>query len=420
MGRRSSKAKRRRQIRMILYRIMAVEVCILLFMFLVYQLVAGGKIYKKVIIQAGMDITVDLFEKKEKYETEFVTDVSQIQTNGTGEYDIELKIKDKTYKSKLKIVDTLKPTAEAAPKTVYNGFPVEAKDLVTNIRDNTVVTAEFKEKYDFSTIGERDVVVVLTDLGENKIEIKTKVTIAKDTEAPIISGVKDITICIGDTIAYKKDVTVTDNLDTNVQLSIDSSMVNMKKPGTYPATYSATDAAGNTTTLQINVIVNEPEPGVYNEEIVNYLAGQVLETIVNDAMSDTEKIKAVYKWTKSNIGYINTSDKSDWIKGAYQGFTQKQGDCFIYYCVGKALLNALGVNNVDIVKSDTSHSSHYWSLVDIGSGYYHFDCTPRKGGGEFFMLTDEELAAYSTTHNNSHIFDENAYPARATEKFNLN
>ncbi len=417
--RRSSRAKRRRQIRMILYRIMAIEVCILLFMFLAYQLIAGGKIYKKVIIQAGMDITIDLFEKKEKYETEFVTDISTIQTNGPGEYEIELKLDDKTYTSKLKIVDTIDPVGEAAPKTVYNGLPVNPADLVTNVKDNSFVTASFKKEYDFSTLGERDVVVVLTDLGKNETEIKTKVTIAKDDQAPVISGAQDITVSIGDTITYKKDVTVTDNLDTNVQLQIDNTMVNMKKPGTYPVTYTATDAAGNTVTVQINVIVNEPEPGVYNEEIVNYLAQQVLDTIVNDSMTDTEKIYAVYKWTKSNIGYINTSDKSDWIKGAYQGFTEKQGDCFIYYCVGKALLNVLGVNNVDIVKSDTSHSSHYWSLVDIGSGYYHFDCTPRKGGGEFFMLTDAELEAYSSTHNNSHIFDKSLYPDRATDKFNL-
>ena len=31
------------------------------------------------------------------------------------------------------------------------------------------------------------------------------------------------------------------------------------------------------------------------------------------------------------------------------------------------------------------------------------------------MLTDEELAAYSTTHKNSHIFDSSLYPQRATK-----
>ena len=71
--------------------------------------------------------------------------------------------------------------------------------------------------------------------------------------------------------------------------------------------------------------------------------------------------------------------------------------------------------NLDVVKSDTSHSSHYWSLIDVGDGWYHFDTTPRYGGGEFFLLTDAELEAYSVAHNNSHIFDKSLYPATPTE-----
>ena len=44
------------------------------------------------------------------------------------------------------------------------------------------------------------------------------------------------------------------------------------------------------------------------------------------------------------------------------------------------------------------------------------DCTPRKGTGDlFFMVTDEELENYSEKHSNSHIFDKDAYPERATK-----
>lgn len=417
---RNSTKRRRRAIRIFLTKVCIVEAFILVCLILLYNIVVGGKIYKKVIIQAGQDINIDLFRKKDKYDVEFVTDISKIQTNGPGEYEIELTYNDKSYKSKLKIVDTTKPQAVAAPQTVFNGMTVDPMSLVTDVRDNTVVTASFKKDYDFSTLGERDVIVVLTDLGGNETEIETKVTIAKDTEPPVITGAADIEVDIGDTIAYKSGVTVTDNLDTNVELVIDNTAVDLKTPGTYPVTYTATDAAGNEAAVSISVIVKEPEAGVYNEDIVYYLAGKVLDTIVNDSMSDAEKIKAVYTWVKSNIGYISTSDKSDWVKGAYQGLTDHQGDCFIYFATAKALLNVLEVDNVDIVKSDTSHSSHYWSLVNIGTGYYHFDCTPRKGGGEFFMLTDEELEAYSSTHSNSHIFDSSLYPARATEKFSMN
>ena len=67
-----------------------------------------------------------------------------------------------------------------------------------------------------------------------------------------------------------------------------------------------------------------------------------------------------------------------------------------------------GIKNQGIVKQG---GGHYWSLVDIGNGWYHFDATPRKGGGEFFMLTDAEIERYSKSHGNSHVWDKTKYPA---------
>ena len=76
---------------------------------------------------------------------------------------------------------------------------------------------------------------------------------------------------------------------------------------------------------------------------------------------------------------------------------------------------------MDIEKSDTSHSRHYWSLINLGDGWYHVDCTPRKGNDDkFFMVTDEELEAYSKKHSNSHIFDKTKYPERATKSIQDN
>jgi hypothetical protein len=48
--------------------------------------------------------------------------------------------------------------------------------------------------------------------------------------------------------------------------------------------------------------------------------------------------------------------------------------------------------------------------VNIGEGWYHLDCTPRKDGSTFFYLTDAELAAYSDSHNGTHNFDHSLYP----------
>ena len=85
------------------------------------------------------------------------------------------------------------------------------------------------------------------------------------------------------------------------------------------------------------------------------------------------------------------------------------------FAAAKALYDVAGIENVDVVKSDTSHSSHFWSLINLGDGWYHVDCTPRRKVGYFFMNTDAELEAYSKENKNSHIFDTDAYPERSTK-----
>ena len=147
------------------------------------------------------------------------------------------------------------------------------------------------------------------------------------------------------------------------------------------------------------------------EKLTKSTSGRTHNTSI-DSSIDLKSYIASAK--KTNIGYTGTSNKDSWTIGAYQAFTKKSGDCFNYYAAAKAMLDVCGIQNVDIVKSDTSHSAHYWSLINLGDGWYHFDATPRKGGGNFFMLTDAELAAYSTKHKNSHIFDSSLYPERAT------
>ena len=145
-------------------------------------------------------------------------------------------------------------------------------------------------------------------------------------------------------------------------------------------------------------------------------ARAILEQITESSMDDTDTAWAIYRWARSHISYIGDSDKSDWLSGAHQAFTFGCGDCFVYFAACKALLAAAGIENLDIVKSDTSHSRHYWNLVKVNGGWYHFDATPRVGEGDnFFLLTDAELAAYSDSHGGSHVFDPSLYPERAVK-----
>ncbi|MCD8300866.1 MAG: DUF5011 domain-containing protein, partial [Clostridiales bacterium] len=214
----------------------------------------------------------------------------------------------------------------------------------------------------------------------------------------------------------KSGITVTDNTDEEVELEVDTSQVDTETPGTYEITYTATDGAGNSSSASTYITISEkPEENV-DEDTVLELAREVLDDITTEDMTKKQMAWAIYNWCRNNIAYVDTSDKDSWTNGAYQGFTKRSGDCFIYFSTAKALLTAAGIPNLDVVKSDTHYSSHYWSLVDVGDGWYHFDATPRKGDDDyFFLLTDDELEEYSSRHYNSHIFDHSLYPATPTE-----
>ena len=84
----------------------------------------------------------------------------------------------------------------------------------------------------------------------------------------MIEGVKDITAYIGETVSYKKDVTVTDNMDQNPTLDIDNSKVNLNKAGTYEVVYTATDSAGNTSSASSKITIKEKPKGYVDKEDV--------------------------------------------------------------------------------------------------------------------------------------------------------
>lgn len=350
---------------------------------------------------------------------EFVTDMSKIAMNHVGKQEIVLKARGKERKCQMTVKDTKAPKAEAVPATINLDGNLKAKELVKNIKDSTDVKCSFQEEPDLSKEGTVPVTVVLTDEGGNKGEVTVKVRVMKDEEPPVIDGVAPLTAFVGDPISYKSEIKVTDNCDKNVKLEVDNSDVDTEKEGTYDVIYRASDRAGNEAEEKTTITLKKKPENYVEPDKVNEEADAVLNEILTEDMSTKEKAKAIYNWVRKNIRYVNTSEKDSWTNGAYQGFTERKGDCFIYFATAKALLTQAGIPNLDVVKSDTSQSRHYWSLVDCGDGWYHYDTTPRQSGGDFFMKTDEEILKFSKAHKNSHIFDQSLYPPTPKTPFTM-
>lgn len=239
-----------------------------------------------------------------------------------------------------------------------------------------------------------------------------------DVTPPVVTG-KDFEVVQGESVSYRKKISVSDDRDKSPTISVDNSKVDLDTPGVYPVVYTVTDDAGNAATLTLQMTVLKKIEAAPTEEYVLSEAQKILDDITDGSMSDLQVAYSIYRWTKYNIGYSSTSDKTSWLVGAYDGFRKRQGDCYTYFAVSKALLTAAGIDNVDVIKHRTSdkQSMHYWSLVNVGDGWYHFDSTPYiYKESNFFMVTDEELVAWdSKYYKNGHGFLEEGLPERATD-----
>lgn len=363
-------------------------------------------VISEVKVEAGSEApAIDAFVI-EGVKAEFVTDITVCDYSVPAEIPVTIKVDDNTYDTLMCIVDTVAPIVEVQNVVGYLNASYKADDFVLSVEDVTEVTTKFVKEPDTTKEGEQQVTISVIDAGGNETVKEASITISKDTEAPVIKGVDDIYVVIGNSVSYKNGVKVTDNCPQGLDFKVDNSSVNLSVAGTYQVTYIAKDLAGNESSATANVIVKEQK---YSEDEVNALADKVLAKIIKDGMTPYEKVEAIYYYIRRNVGYISHSDKGNWVQGAYEGLVQKQGDCYVYACTAKVLLTRAGITNMDIEKIPAK-TRHYWNLVDIGEGWYHFDTTPRKDGTIFFMWDEARLMEYSVKNKDSHNYDHSLYP----------
>lgn len=331
--------------------------------------------------------------------------------NKVGKYPVQISVDGEIYESTVEVIDTIPPKGVAEPQTAWVGDKVEPESFITEIDDITSVTVRYKEEPDFSFAGEQTVSLVLTDEGGNETIVQTTLITENDTEPPKIYGAKKATAYIGIPFSYKKDVYAEDNRDGEVPVTVDSSQVNLKVEGEYTAIYSATDSSGNTTTEEVTITVKKQT--VTMEELEK-LADEVLAQITTEDMTLREKAWEIYQYVNTHLTYTGYSDKTDWMKEAYNGIVNGVGDCFTYYSMSQLLLNRIGIQTLSVERATKpGEAKHYWHMVNYGEGWYHFDACIHRPPFVSFMVTDAELDAYSRRHKDSYYYryDRENYPA---------
>lgn len=265
-------------------------------------------------------------------------------------------------------------------------------------------------------------------LGRALLQVETVLVVSqRDREAPVITGCADLTTFVGKAPSYRDGVRVTDNADPSIRLEVDAGQVDLSRPGTYQLFYSATDASGNTARESVSVVVREsaqeqpvrpssppPSPKI-DRAYMDLEAQKILDRITKPGMTLREKAYAVYCFVKHTIHYVPSSNKSDWVLASYEGLVQHKGDCYHYFAASKLLLTRLGIPNADVQRVGGT-SKHYWNLINLGEGYYHFDACPHAATHpcDSFMMTEMQARAYTQSYQsikpNYYVYDPSTVP----------
>lgn len=360
----------------------------------------------------------------------YVTDISVINTSLIGTYPLEVEIEGNVYSTDLIIEDTVAPTATITPATAYYGaaFP-PADAFVSEIVDEGPVTASYETDPGAAATVETAVRIVLTDQGGNRTVYDSMCSVAQDDEAPTFVNYPEVIEAdIDAAIIWRAQVSAEDN-SGRVDLTLDTTDVQLSTPGTYTASLVAKDPAGNETRQEVSLVLHDNS---VTKEMMDQLCEEIIAKIITEDMTTPEILKTICDYIRSRISYTDAGVHDDLRREAYLGLTRRRtGDCFTYCAASRALLTYLGYDT-QIVRRKEEYTkkvgNHFWLLVNCGTEeeplWYHHDSCPqyRTLRRESYMLTDAQMAAYtkfradnSPRTNYYYTFDTSLHPASATE-----
>ena len=283
------------------------------------------------------------------------------------------------------------PSATAVAAMGELGSALSPAVFYESLSQGAAVT--FASTPDWERLGTQEVRLLLTGPDGQTTHLLTTLTLWKDSKPPVFEGVRNLTVEQGEEIDYKDGVTITDDKDAHPKFTVDSSAVKPDTLGAYPVTYTSTDSHGNTTAITVTLTVTALDMAK-----LAALADQVLAEILTAEMTPAQQVKAIYDFSMTRLqknAIANRGALPDRDMAAYTGLRDRKGDSYTRARVSEALFDRLGITYIPVERMGGS-TPHYWSLVNLGEGYYHFDAMPHDKKYNTCMITEaraQEIAA---------------------------
>lgn len=315
-------------------------------------------------------------------------DLDLINGSVPGEYVISSSNGFKTLSCTVTVQDTRGPEIVVQNLNCYPWEHRDLEDFISSVTDASGdVQLRLMSELNFDTLGVQTVLIEAEDIYGNITQAEAYLSISEDHYAPSLFGLEDLTVEKHSTPDYLSGVEVYDNIDTDCEIVVDASGVDVDTAGTYYAVYTVTDSSLNTTTVKRKIIVN------HDEEDVKLL----VESIAAELSDDPEELRDYVR----GIIYSSSWGGDDPV---WFGFTKWAGNCYVHAVCLKALFDAKGIESQVIWVTD---KTHYWLVVKIGDVWRHIDPTPSSEHMRYSLMTDE-LRRYTL---GGREWDRDAWPA---------
>ena len=330
------------------------------------------------------------------FDLSFVTEPMPLKEYSVGQHPVQLLFNETEFEVMLYVEDTTPPTAELVHKTIPMSESVFPGDFVTDIFDESPITSVvFITEPDVFQAGDQLVEIAVEDLYGNRGTFISLLTVIKNEIPPVIEGTRTIESMLGNPIMYRQGVTATDAFGRTLEFEVDSSGVDQNKTGTYKVTYRVEDCCGLRDEVEVTVYVVNVDPDLVNERV-----DAILEGIINDNMTQVEKVQAIHSWIRRNVSYTGTiGGPQSAYEGAHRALQDRSGNCFIYYSIGEVMLTRAGIPNMRIERKPGTPTRHRWNLINPDDlGWHHFDAMPTRLGNInrlMYMFTDSQAANFA-------------------------
>jgi len=312
-----------------------------------------------------------------------------------GEYDLNLSLNGAPFSVVLIIEDTTAPTATSVPVVINIGDPVDPDDFVTEINDaSSIASVAFVNEPDVLSHREQLIEVIITDEYGNYSTFTSSLSIILNDEPPVITGISLIESMVGKEVEYGHGVEAFDSFVREIAFSVDDSEVDIDKEGEYTAYYIAHDLTGLVTSVPFTVLIISVDPA----DVIKQ-ADDILEQILEEDMTDVEKIQAIFTHIRTLLTFEESDEKPLSIyEAAHHALDAKRGNSFNFSALAQVLLTRAEIPNMRIFRS-SEHPSHVWNLVNpYNDSWYHFDSMPtsvRDINNLMYMFTAEQADEFA-------------------------